>query len=108
MAYLLGLALETGSDDTVVFEVDRAEVADDLVLASGEAGKVVHRAQVTLEEALEKLKPALNKVVDLLKDMSPDETSVELGLKIGGESGLVIAKGTAEVNFIVRLSWKSE
>jgi hypothetical protein len=105
---LLGLAIETGSDDIVVFEADRAEVPNDLVLASGEADKTVNRAQVSLGEALEKLKPALRKIVDLLKEMSPDETSVELGLKIGGESGLIIAKGTAEVNFIVRLSWKSQ
>jgi hypothetical protein len=67
----------------------------------------VDRAKVTLEEALRKLKPSLDKVVHLLREMSPDETTVEFGLKIGGETGVIVAKGTAEVNFSIRMSWKS-
>lgn len=104
MAYLLGLA---DGDNLLVFEVDRAEVSDELVLASAEPGRVADRARVTLEEALGKLKPSLHKVVRVLREMSPDETVVEFGLKIGGETGAIIAKGTAEVNFVIRMSWKS-
>ena len=84
-----------------------AGISDDLVLAS-EPGKVIARAQVTLEEALEKLKPSLQKVVHLLKELSPDQTVVEFGLKVGGETGVIIAKGTAEVNFKVTMSWGHE
>ena len=57
------------------------------------------------EEALAKLKPSLRKVVDLLKELSPDQTVVEFGLKLGGETGVIIAKGTVEVNFKVTMSW---
>ena len=106
MAILVGLPVEAGSDDILVFEVDPNEVSEDLVLASLEPGKVVARAQVTLEEALAKLKPALQKVVNILKELSPDETVVTFGLKMGGETGVVVAKGTAEVNFTVQMSWK--
>jgi hypothetical protein len=108
MGYLLGLPVEADSDDILIFEVERSEVADDLVLASPEPGKVAARAQVTLEEALGKLKPSLQKVIQLLKELSPDETEVEFGLKMGGETGVIVAKGTAEVNFTVRMSWKPE
>jgi hypothetical protein len=108
VAYLLGLPVGADGDDVLVFEVDRSEVSDELVLASEWPGKVADRACVTLEEALAKLKPSLHKVVHLLKEMSPDQTVVEFGLKIGGETGVIIAKGTAEVNFTVRMSWKSE
>ena len=104
MALLMSLPVEAGSGDTLVVEVDRSEVSEDLVLAS-EPGKVAARAQVTLEEALAKLKPSLHKVVDLLKELSPDQTMVEFGLKLGGETGAIIAKGTAEVNFKVTMSW---
>ena len=69
---------------------------------------MIARAQVTLEEALEKLKPSLQKVVHLLKELSPDQTVVEFGLKVGGETGVIIAKGTAEVNFKVTMSWGHE
>lgn len=106
MAILIGMPVEAGSNDILVFEVDPSEVSEDLVLASLEPGKVVARAQVTLEEALEKLKPALQKVVNILKELSPDETVVTFGLKMGGETGVVVAKGTAEVNFTVQMSWK--
>jgi Trypsin-co-occurring domain 1 len=108
VVYLLGLPVEPGSDDILVFEVDHDEVPDHLALASPEPGEVAARAQVTLEEALEKLKPSLQKVVHLLSEMAPNETEVEFGLKIGGETGVIIAKGTAEVNFAVRMSWKAE
>jgi Trypsin-co-occurring domain 1 len=108
VTYLLGVQVDGAGDDVLVFEVDRGEIADGLVMASVDPGKVVDRARVTLEEALAKLKPSLRKVVHLLQEMSPDETLVEFGLKIGGETGVIIAKGTAEVNFTVRMSWKSE
>jgi hypothetical protein len=61
-----------------------------------------------LEEAFGKLKPSLQKIVHQLRELSPAETVVEFGLKIGGEMGVVIARGTAEVNFTVRMSWKQE
>jgi hypothetical protein len=47
-------------------------------------------------------------VVGLLKELSPDQTVVEFGLKVGGETGMIIAKGTAEVNFKVTMSWGHE
>jgi hypothetical protein len=108
VAYLLGLQLERGSEEVLVFEVDRGEISGDLVLASSNPEIVADRARVTLEEALGKLKPSLQKIVQLLKEMAPDETELEFGLKIGGETGVIIAKGTAEVNFTVRMTWKSE
>jgi hypothetical protein len=107
VAYLLGVPVSGGGDDVVVFEVDRSEVPEDLVLASPDLDKVADRARVTLEESLARLKPSLQKVAHLLKEMSPDETVVEFGLKIGGETGMIIAKGTAEVNFTVRMTWKT-
>jgi hypothetical protein len=108
VVYLLALPVEAESSEVLVFEVDRNEVADDLVLASPEPGKIAAHAQVTLEDALAKLEPSLHKIVQLLKGLTPDETTVEFGLKIGGETGVIIAKGTAEVNFAIRMSWKSE
>jgi hypothetical protein len=108
MGYLLGLPVDLGSDELLVFEVDRNEVPDDLVLASPEPGQVVAKADVTLDQALARLKPSLRKVMNVLKDLGPDEAEVEFGLKIGGETGVVIAKGTAEVNFVIRMSWKRD
>lgn len=109
MAYLLGLPISADGNEVLVFEVDRSEVSDDLVLAAApEPGQIAAKAQVTLEQALAKLKPSLQKIMHTLKELSPDETEVEFGLKIGGETGVIIAKGTAEVNFTIRMSWKNQ
>jgi hypothetical protein len=108
MTYLLGVPVEPGSDDILEVEVDRRDVPDGLVLAAPpEPGKITARAAISLEEALAKLKPSLQKIVHLLKELSPEETEVEFGLKLGGETGVIIAKGTAEVNFTVRMTWKA-
>jgi DNA-directed RNA polymerase specialized sigma24 family protein len=107
VTYHLAVPLSEDSDDVVVFQADRQEVPDSLVLASDDADGMADRARVTLEDALSKLKPSLRKVVDLLKDLSPDETSVDFGLSVGGEYGIVITKGTAQVNFAIHMTWKS-
>src|SRR5690348_11510603 len=98
MAFLMTLPVAAGSEESMVVEVDRSEVPDDLVLAS-EQGNLSARAQVNLEDALAKLKPSLLKVVHMVKELSPDQTLIEFGLKMGGETGVIVAKGTAEVNF---------
>jgi uncharacterized protein (DUF1786 family) len=107
VSYLLGVPVGGGTDDVVVFEVDRSEVPDDLVLASPEPGKVAARARVTLEEALADVKPSLAKIIGVLREMTPGEMTVEFGVKMGGETGVIIAKGTAEVNVKVTMSWKA-
>jgi hypothetical protein len=108
MTQLLSVPLDAGGSEIVVFEVDRTEIPDDLVLASPEPDELAERAKVTLEDGLAKLKPSLRKIAHTLKDLSPESTEIEFGLKIGGETGIIIAKGTAEVNFTIRMSWKSD
>jgi len=39
--------------------------------------------------------------LDRLVAMSPDEVSVEFGLTLGAETGVVVAKGTSEMHFAV-------
>ena len=107
MTFLMSLPLGPDDEQSLVVEVDGSEIPDDLVLGS-DLGKAIVRAQVTLEEALGKLKPSLRKIVDSLKGLSPEHTVVEFGLKLGGETGVIIAKGTAEVNFKVTMSWGPE
>jgi hypothetical protein len=111
MAELVGLPVEAGSKNFLVVEIDDDEPSAGLVLAAApdpEKGvKGIAKAQVTLEQALTSLKPSLQKISHVLKDLAPDESEVEFGLKIGGETGVIIAKGTAEVNFVVRMTWKA-
>ena len=51
--------------------------------------------------------PALRTIIIRLRtdEHSPDEIAMNLGLKVGGEAGLVFAKGTAEATFTVSMTW---
>ncbi|MFJ2766261.1 CU044_2847 family protein [Streptomyces sp. NPDC087300] len=102
----LVMALGNGDGTTAAFEVDGEQLGSDLDLAAGGDG-VAARAQMTLQEALDRVRPALGQVAAAVRELKPDEAEIEFGLKVGGETGVIIAKGTAEVNFAIRMVWKS-
>ena len=102
--YLIEVPVEGGG--RLLVQVSDAELPGDLQLASARLGEVVARARQSLEQALDQIKPAVRAVLDRLVAMSPDEVSVEFGLTLGAETGLVVAKGTSEMHFAVTLAWK--
>lgn len=102
----LTVAVPLADGSEVLVAVDRGDVPGDLVLAGPEPGKVAARAAETLEQLLEKITPTVDAVSEWVRARSPDECGMEFGLKLGGETGVIVAKGTAEVNFVVKLTWK--
>jgi hypothetical protein len=81
----------------------------DQALAPASPGKTtVERARETLEDALADVTPALSVLTDRLRKLSPDEVTVEFGIMLSAETGVVVAKGGAEVHFTVRLAWTRE
>lgn len=98
------MPVDSDGDGAAVFEVDRELVGSDLELAADDG--LVARAHTSLREALDRVRPALSQVSETVMELKPDEMEIEFGLKIGGESGVIIAKGTTEVNFAVRVVWK--
>jgi Trypsin-co-occurring domain 1 len=69
-----------------------------LTLASPKPGEAAARAARSLGEALAELGPMLSTIKARLLEHAPDQFSVEFGVKFGGETGVILAKGTAEVN----------
>jgi hypothetical protein len=104
MSYLMEVPVDGGG--RLVVQVGDEELPGSLELAARGTGEIVARARQSLEEALDSLGPVVRTVRAKLGEMSPDETTVEFGLLIGGETGIIVAKGTAEVHFTVTLSWK--
>ncbi len=72
---------------SLVVEVDRREVPGELVLAAAKPYEVAVRATETLEQTLEKARPALHSRSEWAKSAGPDECCVEFGPKLGGEMG---------------------
>jgi hypothetical protein len=78
----------------------------DMAPASPSPGAIVAKVKGTLEQALDEIRPALAAVGERLSGLGPAEWTVKFGLKVGGETGLVVAKGTAEANIEVSATWK--
>lgn len=106
MDYLMEIPLRDGEHGIVV-QVDAREVPEeDLVLASPRPGEIIARARRTLEEALDEVGPGIRAVAEWVEQVGPQEYTVEFGLKLGGQTTVLVASGSAEVNFVIKLTWK--
>jgi hypothetical protein len=106
MAVLLEVPLgDVEGGPVVLFEADRADIAGGLTLASPQPGQAAAKAARSLSESLEQLEPVLRSVKDKLVEAAPEHFTVEFGVKLGGETGIIVAKGTAEVNLKITMTW---
>jgi Trypsin-co-occurring domain 1 len=101
------LEVPVASGGSVLFEIDALE--DRRAMRGGmPVDGLIERGQQTLEEGLGTIAPALGRMLDELRGVSHDlsEIEVELGLKLAGEAGMVIARVGSEANFRVLVRWK--
>lgn len=68
-------------------------------------GEQLLKAGETLEQSFRRVIPALTAVTTQLRELSPDQLSVEFGLTLTAETGVIVAKGGVEVHFTVNLAW---
>ncbi|HEV3094702.1 MAG TPA: CU044_2847 family protein [Solirubrobacteraceae bacterium] len=108
MSRLVEVPLASGGSITV--EVDDADGARTMRGGGGDdrGAELVTRGGQTLEQSLGAIAPALHEVLDKLRSVSPELAGieVELGLKLTGEAGMVVAKAGAEANFRVLVRWQ--
>jgi len=78
------------------------------VVRSARPGEVVATVAQSLDAALERLRPMTRAIVVKLRDIAegPEQISVEFGLKMSVETGLIVAHASSEANFKVTLNWK--
>jgi hypothetical protein len=98
---LLKVPIEDGTDEFVEVEAE----ADGVILAS------IHDriSAFSLGSAMDSLLPVLRTIVKRVRDAehAPHEIAVELGLKVGGEQGFILTKGTAEATLTLTLTWRN-
>lgn len=96
-----------GSGGSITVEVDDAS-GQRTMRGGDRSAELVQRGGHTLEESLTSVAPALREVLDTLRGVSDGlgEIEVELGLKVTGETGMVVARAGAEANFRVLLRWQ--
>ncbi len=71
-------------------------------------GEIVATAPRSFEEAIATLRGYAGALGDMIGDLDlrPAEVSVEIGLKMTGSAGFVIAKAGAETEMTVSLKWQ--
>jgi hypothetical protein len=91
----------------VIVETDEVTAAEGIALASPAPGRPAKAAR-TLAESLEELQPMLRAIREKLVEAGPQDFTVGFGVKLGGETGVIVAKGTAEVNLSITMTWHHE
>jgi hypothetical protein len=89
---------------SVLVEVDSSDIPAELTLASA-PGEAVAKATRSLSASLEQLEPTLRTVKDKFVAAAPGQLTVEFGINVGGETGIILAKGTADVNLKITMTW---
>jgi len=64
----------------------------------------------TLRNAVDRVRPAVVDIVDSLRGMPrrPDRITLEFGVKVTAEAGVVVAKTAAEAHFAVGVEWEAD
>jgi hypothetical protein len=96
----------TRANQTVFVEIEDEQLAGFAPAAA--PGDVVTTSATSLEDALDRLLPTLQAIGDRLKTLAPDECTIELGVKLTAEAGVIISKASAEANFTLTLKWAKD
>jgi hypothetical protein len=89
----------------------RVEVSgDEGRVTRGDPKDVIEPTTLAFETALAKLKPICSAIVKQAKELAeqPEEFSVEFGVKLSAEAGVIIASTAAEANLKVSVKWKKQ
>jgi hypothetical protein len=103
VAYLVAFPSDEGE---IIVELNDEQLAG-FTPAAVSPGEVAARASDSFEKALDKLLPATRAVSTKLQQLQPDELTVELGVKLTAEAGVILSKAAGEANFTITLKWGS-
>ncbi|MEU9086643.1 CU044_2847 family protein [Streptomyces sp. NPDC048357] len=101
MTQLARIPLEGGGSILV-----EATAADGPVKA-GRVGDAIHELPGSLQDAMASVVDASHAVLDQLRKAGPDAVSVEFGVNLAVEAGVVITRSSANCHLKVTLSWKN-
>jgi hypothetical protein len=97
------IEVPTDGGGSVLVEIRQPD-SDALVPAS-RSGHMVKRASETLDAVLATVNPVVGSLANWARASRPNQVEVEFGLSLTGGSSIIVTSGTAEVNFLVRLTW---
>ncbi|HEV2780439.1 MAG TPA: CU044_2847 family protein [Actinophytocola sp.] len=106
MSEVLRMRLDDGSSVLV----ENTEPARSGIDRVGRVRDAVAEAGDTLQEAVLRLRPAVDAIVTGMRGLasSPDKVKVEFGIKLTAEAGVVVARASTEANFKVCVEWRAD
>ena len=95
----------TARGGVVRFDVDDATgVGPEQI--SREGTTVIAKLDEPLDAALATARPAAQSIIEAFRSLSPDEMSVEFGLRVDAQAGAVFAKAGVGAHFNVSVKWQ--
>ncbi|MFB6977212.1 CU044_2847 family protein [Streptomyces scopuliridis] len=96
--------LGDGSDETIRVQIREV---DESLIRVGRGSRSVARAERSLSQMLDTVRPVAESFVGRLRGMvnSPDEITLEFGVSLSAEADVVIASTATAANFSVSLTW---
>ncbi|MFI1352652.1 CU044_2847 family protein [Streptomyces sp. NPDC020898] len=103
----------SGTDGLVEFKTEDGAVVVVEGVDDGSGARLVSRgdgpaqAARTFEGALDGVRAAAQSALRVFREgpLQPDSVEIEFGVKLGAETGAILAKGSAEGHLVVKLSW---
>jgi hypothetical protein len=100
-------------DGPVLFEGMFSEAALDEIAISDRVEDLVRTTSTTVQSIAATIRRCAHELRDALDDLTTDQrlggsfasAEIELGIAITGEGNVIVAKGSAEANLKVTLSW---
>ncbi|MBN2738682.1 MAG: hypothetical protein JXR70_16995 [Spirochaetales bacterium] len=107
MKLLYEFKLDDGT--SIIIEADKEDKGHEVKRGSGEEKKI-QRASKTFNQQIKKITPLAEAISQELSSHknSPSEVTVEFGIKLGGETDLIIASAAVEANFKVIMKWNND
>jgi hypothetical protein len=94
--------VQTGGGTAFFAVDDDAAVGPERVSRNG---MLVARLDTSLTDALAAARPAAEAVIDVFKQLRPDEISVDFGLAIDAQAGAVFARAGVGAHFNISVKW---
>jgi hypothetical protein len=94
-----------GHDGAAIFEVPSGGAARGTAPASRRGDALIVESGRSLEQVVGTIRPVIGVMLDAVKDMGPQEVTVECGVKLSVSAGAIVASGSADSHFILTCKW---
>jgi hypothetical protein len=102
------LEYTTAEGDKFFIEIMDASVNESVRSGFNETRGLIQNATESFEKSLKPLKNITSSIFSSIKEIvnSPDEITVELGLKFSAQAGIILTSLDSEANLKIGLKWK--